>query len=103
LGGNVTWYGTPYNEALDYNPKPEVLPPVCANIVFDLTDPEGERRLREMLDAPRVKLVLWRLDQWLREKIKYADEISEDTRNAFAWIRRRLYELCDDYSVNLDD
>ena len=34
-------------------------PAVTATLRFNLDDPEGERRLRECLDAPKVKVAIW--------------------------------------------
>jgi hypothetical protein len=84
---------------------------VCANLVFDLTDPEGERRLRECLDALQVKMVLWGLDQWLREQVKYAEEPRTDQERRvhdyhieqLEAVRLKFYELLDEYNVNLED
>jgi len=38
---------------------------------FNLDDPEGERRLRECLDAPKWKSAVWEFDQWMRNEIKH--------------------------------
>ena len=50
----------------------------CAGSVvtwqFYVDDPDGERRLRECLDAPNVKSALWDFDQELRRRWKYGEE-----------------------------
>lgn len=80
-----------------------------ATLSFDLTEPEGERRLRECLDAPKAKLVLWGLDQWARNEIKYGpgDETTAPWANGVAdglsMARKKLFELCDDYGIRLDE
>ena len=48
-------------------------PSTTAALTFNLDDPEGERRLRECLDAPKWKSALREFDQWLRNRIKYND------------------------------
>jgi hypothetical protein len=93
------------------NDHKEVLPPVCANIVFDLTDPEGERRLRECIDAPKIKLVLWNIvygDSGIFENIEYAEDHFEDDYadgqlGALRWVLQRIGQLCDEYNVDLED
>ena len=52
---------------------------VSSTLAFNLDDPEGERRLRECLDAPKWKSAVWEFDNWLRNQIKHSD-------HAQAWI-----------------
>ncbi len=66
---------------------------VYANIVFNLDEPEGKRRLREMLDASKVKLVLWALDNWLREQWKYGSNDPVPRDEAMGEARSQLYEI----------
>ena len=74
--------------------------PVYAILHFDLEEPEGERRLRECLDAPNVKSALRELDQWLRGQIKHTDREDVDTLQE---ARDRLWVALGDHGVNLDD
>jgi len=102
------WYDyVPPNEAIDHNPRPiDHNPSSYAALYFDLTDPEGERRLRECIDAPRVKLVLWEFDGWLRTNVKYGVEqelIGRSAEDVLEDVRCKLFNLCDDYNVNLED
>jgi hypothetical protein len=90
------------SEVFDDCRRNDTLPPVFANIVFDLTEPEGERRLREMLDAPKMKLVLWEFDQWLRNQLKYSE--SPDCCVEQLNIARKYFCLaCDDHGIRLDE
>lgn len=95
------WTTRPYNEALDYNPSS------YAVLYFNTDDPEGERRLRECLDASRVRLVLWHLDQWLRGFVKYGLEATElsgiAVDEALTRTRQKIADLCDEYNVDLED
>ena len=74
----------------------ESAPSTTASLTFNLDDPEGERRLRECIDAPRWKSAVWDFDQWLRNKIKYHDA-GEDVRV----IREYLHVLFDQYSIDI--
>jgi len=47
--------------------------------------------------------VLWELDQELRANTKYApDDMTDDDYDAYQKIRDKLYELMNDYNVNLE-
>ena len=90
------------SQSNDYETYTDIMPPAWGNLVFDLTNPEGERRLRECLDAPRVKLVLWHLNEWLRSEVKY-QELSDDVVDTLNVVRSEIIDLCDEYNVNLED
>jgi hypothetical protein len=79
------------------------LPPVWANIVFDLETTEGERRLREMLDAPKMKLVLLELDNYLRDLIKYGDDKDGVELTTLEMVRKALWHICDYHGIRLDE
>ncbi len=79
------------------------MPVAWAKIVFDLTDPEGERRLREMLDAPKFKLVLWELDNWLREQWKYGSNDPVPRDETMGEARSQLYEIAESHGIRLDE
>ena len=94
------------SEDLDDCRRNDTLPAVCANIVFDLTEPEGERRLREMLDAPKLKLVLWGFDQYLRNWIRYDPDntfAGGSVEEALERVRCYLWESCEDHGIRLDE
>ena len=46
--------------------------------------------------------VLWEMQQWLRKETKYcADNISEDTYEAFIECREKLIELMNENNIEL--
>ena len=63
---------------------------------FDMDDPEGERRLRECLDAPKWKSAVQEFDQWLRSEIKYHGA-GEDAQT----IRDHLHVLFDEQGIDI--
>jgi hypothetical protein len=71
-----------------------------AILEFELPDDETEFKL--CTRGKDYYLVLWDLDQWLREKIKYGaeDSINIDTLEA---VRETLHELLQNRNVSLDD
>lgn len=61
---------------------------------FNLNDPEGERRLRECLDAPRVIAAVQEFDNWLRDQIKHHDQPLDAVRSKlYAVFERRAVTI----------
>ena len=60
------------------------LPPMTATLHFNLETYEGERRLKECIDAPVVKSVMTEFDNWLRSLVKYGgvEQITVDAVRA---------------------
>ena len=69
--------------------------PVYAILHFGLEDGEGERRLRECLDAPQVRSALWEYDNWLRGQIKHADRVELQPA------RDKLFEIFNEHDVSV--
>ncbi len=93
----------PANAVITESDDDCTLPPVWANIVFDLETTEGERRLREMLDAPKMKLVLLELDNYLRDLIKYGDDKDGVELTTLEMVRKALWHICDYHGIRLDE
>lgn len=68
---------------------------------FNLTDPDEAEQFKLAVHAQEMKSVLWDLDQWLRNKIKYSD-FPEEVIDALQNTRDELYSLLQDESINLD-
>ena len=48
--------------------------------------------------------ILWNFDQWLRSEIKYgSDKFTPDERDVLDKVRKKLYEIFDDYNFRWDD
>ena len=73
--------------------------PYTVTLTFDMTNPDGRRHLRDALQGEDMRIVLWELDRWLRDIIKYKDE----DEYCFEEMRNKLFELCDEYSIRLDE
>jgi hypothetical protein len=93
------------NEVTDNNPRSNdnnSQSPITAALYFDLTDPEGERRLREMLDAFKWKCAVWEFERWLRASMddqRHSDEWMEALGHAL----QKLFEFFEGEGVNLLD
>ena len=79
-----------------------------ANLTFNLDYPEGERRLRECLDAPNVKSAVREFDQWMRNRIKYNPDSEADplyiSEDGIAWLetaREQLNMRLKDYGIDI--
>ena len=85
--------------------------PYTVTLTFDPTDPDGRRHLRDALQGSDMRLVLWEMDQWLRTLIKYGPQeealaswtCDEGVKNVLSTTREKLFELCDEYSIRLDE
>lgn len=62
---------------------------------------EEKHEFEDAVNGYKFKLILWDLDQHLREKLKYGD-CKEDEYDAYDKIREMLYDLLADYGVSLD-
>lgn len=78
-------------------------PVIQATLHFNLEKPEGERRLRECLDAPKAKLVLWEFDNYLRDLIKYGYDKSEPVLNELDMVRKAFWNILDYHGIRLDE
>ena len=72
-----------------------------ATLNFNL--PEDDRQFRMATTGHSMHTVLRELDEWLRSKTKYApDSTSRDTMDAYELSRERLYQLLDQYNIDLE-
>ncbi len=74
-----------------------------AILEFDLSEPDDVSVHKRMIKSLDILLVLWDMDQYLRARLKYEDNISEDEYKAVDAAREKLYELMNERSVSLDD
>lgn len=71
-----------------------------ATLKFKL--PEDYEDYRMAVDASGYHHILFNLDQWLRGKIKYAeDDVSEDKYNAYQEVRDKINELTIENNIEL--
>jgi len=72
-----------------------------AILKFDL--PEDDRKFRMAINSNSMNTVLREMDEWLRSKTKYApDSTSQDKMDAYELSRERLYQLLDQYNIDLE-
>lgn len=73
-----------------------------ATLKFNLPDEQIEFNMA--VQAPKMRYVLWEMDQWLRGQTKHApDSMSVDTYDAFILCRETLRDLMQNESISFDD
>jgi hypothetical protein len=79
------------------DPKEYDMSEVLATLHFDLETHEGERRLRECLDAPAFRATLVELDEWLRQQSKYHDVFKVDVGS----VRKRINLIAEGHGIDI--
>lgn len=74
-----------------------------AILEFDLSEPDDASEHMRMLKSLDILVVLWEMDQYLRTRLKYEDNISDDEYKAVEAAREKLYDIMNARSVSLDD
>ena len=72
-------------------------------ITFEFDSIEEAEDVRTALDGYKYKLVIWDFDQYLRNQIKYNDNLPSEVAEAFEDLREKLREFLNDYRVNIED
>ena len=72
-----------------------------AILEFNLPDDQDEHELA--INARKYYSVLWELDQYLRNKTKYAsDDVSSEDIEAIQMVRDELWKLMEENNLDLD-
>ena len=64
---------------------------------------DNEREASNSLKSSDYWCSLFDLDEWLREEVKYNNDLSGDTYDAYDKVREKLREIMDRHGVNLLD
>jgi hypothetical protein len=68
-----------------------------ATLHFDLDTHEGERRLKECIEAPALRGTLLELDEWLRQQSKYHDIYKID----IGVVRERINLIAEGHGIDI--
>lgn len=71
-----------------------------ATLEFNL--PEEVAEYTDAVDGTNWKLVVWELERYLHDKIKYNDKLSDQELNVYNSIRDNLYEIISSKNLFLD-
>jgi hypothetical protein len=73
------------------------------NATLNFNLPEDDREFRMATTGKFMHTVLQELDEWLRSKTKYApDSTSQDKMDAYELSREKLYQLLNQYNIDLE-
>lgn len=71
--------------------------------VLEFNLPEDQVEFETAANSGKWKSAVKDMDQWLRDKIKYApDSMSEDKYNTYIVCRKQLREILEEENLNLD-
>jgi len=71
-----------------------------AILIFDLE--EDRYQYKCATNGENAARALWDIDQWLRNQVKYNDDLEEDTYDAYDKARSIIRECCTDKGFDLD-
>ena len=70
--------------------------------IFKFNLPEEQDKFDMFNQASSMYSVIWEMNNWLRKQTKYnADNLSEDTYEAFIECREKLIELLNENNIEL--
>jgi hypothetical protein len=71
--------------------------------ILEFNLPEDQYDFEQAVNASKYRTILWDLDQFLRNKTKYAsDETTEEQLTAYYELRDELHKLMEEHNVTLD-
>ena len=71
-------------------------------IILKFDSIEEAEDARTALDGYKWKLAMWDLDQHLRSEVKYNENISGETDDAYEAVREKIREILGSYNINLE-
>jgi len=73
-----------------------------AKVTIEFDSIEDKDEMEMCLNGSKWYLVAWELDQYFRSRMKYENDISEDTYNAVESARAKLRELMRENGLTFD-
>ena len=74
-----------------------------AILKFNLSEPEDLEEFELASNARKYSLVLWELDQYLRNKVKYpAENAHDEYTDAMAQVRDELWKIMQSFNVDIN-
>ena len=70
-----------------------------ANLTFDLNEPDDRRAHLECVKAPDVIMVVYDLNEFLREKMKWDETLTEEQYKVYETISEKLNELVNESDI----
>jgi hypothetical protein len=70
-----------------------------AILEYDLSDMDDLRNHEYAIKASTLSLVIWDLDQFFRDELKYNDKLSDAMADAYDKAREKIREITSDHDV----
>ena len=67
-----------------------------ATLTFDLNDSDEKRAHLECIKAPDIIMVIYDFNNFLREKMKYDDKLTEEQYGVYKTVSDKLHEIVND-------
>lgn len=94
-------------ESDDCRQDDPVIPAACGAFVFNLDSAEGERRMRDALNAQAMKSILWDLiyepDEGIRHMLRYEYDAGSAEAFVLERVQKLLNDLCEEHGIRLDE
>jgi hypothetical protein len=74
-----------------------------AILEFDLNEVEDVTAHKRAVKAIDMAIVLWDMDQYLRNQLKYNDKITGEVYDALDKAREQLREFMNEHNISLDE
>jgi len=69
--------------------------------ILEFNLPEDQEEFNNAIKASDMSVIIWKMDQWLRGKIKHgSEEVSKDTYEAYKECRNILINLKQEFNIN---
>jgi hypothetical protein len=73
-----------------------------AEIILKFDSVEEADDARTALDGHKWKMAMWDLDQELRNKLKYDENLPAEVDKAYESLRDKIREILNDYNLNME-
>lgn len=74
-----------------------------AQLIFNLDEPDDVTAHKRAVKALDMAIVLWDMDQYLRQQLKYNDKITGEVYDALDKAREQLRDFMNNHNVDLDE
>lgn len=70
-----------------------------AILKFNLSDSDDTYEFESAVNSGRMRLSLWDIDQYLRDRMKYSNDLTPDGYKELELTRKKLHEIMEDYGI----
>lgn len=70
--------------------------------ILEFNLPEEQEEFEYAINGSKWASLVWNLDQELRSKIKYSEDITDEEENIYREVKSMLYELMSEKNLTLE-